>query len=271
MGDPEQSHENGKSARPYRSLVIVADVGAGPFHVGDEAMLAANVAALRRHDPDVRVTVIGRGATATGAGGAARGSDRRGPGAGGLFLSGGGNLSSSWPDLLHQRDPLDARGAAAGLPVVTGGQTIGPELAPGERAALAGRPGRRRRTSGSASSPRRRWRCAMGVPADRLGYQPDDAFFLAGRPPTAAEAPVCRTSPSWPSRSIRRSPRPDSRAGLSGLAAQLARIAAESGLRLVFLPHVGPLGSPATRTDRGGGRARPAPARREGAGARCSP
>src|SRR3954470_7526012 len=52
---------------PCHSLVVLADVGAEPFHVGDEAMLTANVETLRRYDPDVRVTVVGR---------EARGEDR---------------------------------------------------------------------------------------------------------------------------------------------------------------------------------------------------
>jgi len=47
---------------PHPSLVIVADVGGDPFHVGDEAMLVANLEELRRKAPAVRVTVIGRSA-----------------------------------------------------------------------------------------------------------------------------------------------------------------------------------------------------------------
>ena len=43
------------------SLVIIADVGPDQFHVGDEAMLEANVEALRRFCPSARVAVLGRG------------------------------------------------------------------------------------------------------------------------------------------------------------------------------------------------------------------
>ena len=107
------------SPQPYSSrsfsLVIVADVGSEPFHVGDEAMLVANVEALRRYDPEIRVTVIGREAKDSAA--TLEGVD-------GLFLSGGGNLSSSWPELLHQRIRWIGEARRRGLPVVTGGKML---------------------------------------------------------------------------------------------------------------------------------------------------
>ena len=218
---------------PPHSLVIVADVGAEPFHVGDEAMLVANLEALRRHDPAARVTVIGRNSTESAFTALAD--------AGGLFLSGGGNLSSSWPELLQQRILLVREARRRGLPVVSGGQTIGPELTAAERAALAEALAGVDHL-GVRELPSAALALRMGVPPDRLSYQPDDAFFLAGHPP-ASEGPGC---PEEPFLLITLDPSfaaASSRAGLLGLALQLARIAAESGLRLVFLPHVGSLGS----------------------------
>jgi polysaccharide pyruvyl transferase WcaK-like protein len=230
------------SSQPYPSrsfsLIIVADVGTGPFHVGDEAMLVANVEALRRHDPEIRVTVIGREVSGeTGSLNAATVLERTD----GLFLSGGGNLSSSWPELLHQRIWWLGEARRRGLPVVTGGQTIGPELNPTDRSALA-------ETLagvdllGVRELPSAALALQMGVPADRLSYQPDDAFFLAGHPPTAEEGRGC---PDEPFLLVTLDPAfaaMGSRSGLSSLALQLAGIAAESRLRLAFLPHVGPLG-----------------------------
>lgn len=160
---------------PLHSLVIVADVGAKLFHVGDEAMLVANLEALRRHDPEVRVTVIGRHATESAAAALAD--------AGGLFLSGGGNLSSSWPELLHQRIQWMREARRRGLPVVSGGQTIGPELTAAERAALAEALALAGVDHlGVRELPSAALALRMGVPPDRLSYQPDDAFFLAGHP-----------------------------------------------------------------------------------------
>lgn len=228
------------SPQPYSSrsfsLVIVADVGTEPFHVGDEAMLLANVEALRRHNPEVRVTVIGREA----------GGDAGGPGAtaalegaDGLFLSGGGNLSSTWPDLLHQRIRWIGEARRRGLPVVTGGQTIGPVLSPTDRSALAEALAGVD-LLGIRDLPSVALALQMGAHADRLSYQPDDAFFLAGRPPTNGGGPdepflLVTLDPAFAATG--------SRPGLSSLALQLAAIAAESRLRLAFLPHLGSLGS----------------------------
>ncbi len=223
------------SLQPYSSrsfsLVIVADVGPEPFHVGDEAMLVANVEALRRHDPEIRVTVIGREAR-EGAAAVLEGAD-------GLFLSGGGNLSSSWPELLHQRIWWINEARRRGLPVVTGGQTIGPELNPMDRSALA-KALAGVDLLGARELPSAALALEMGLPADRLSYQPDDAFFLAGHPPADRGCPdepflLVTLDPAFAAMG--------SRSGLCSLALQLAAIAAESRLRLAFLPHVGPLGS----------------------------
>lgn len=220
-------------------------------------MLVANLEALRRQDPTVRVTVIGRsatcvqewpGVTALAAPRVATLEDAPLPKelaaafaeADGLFLSGGGNLSSSWPELLRQRVMLLREAQRRGLPVVSGGQTIGPDLAAAERSALAevlARAGH----LGVRELPSAALALQMGVSPDRLSYQPDDAFLLAGRPPAPVEVP---SLPDEPFLAITLDPTfaaPSSGAGLRSLAVQLARIA-ESGLHLAFLPHLGPLG-----------------------------
>jgi polysaccharide pyruvyl transferase WcaK-like protein len=232
---------------PRSPLVFLADVGGSSFHVGDEAMLAANLAALHRVEPERPVVVVGRG----------EGSDAAAallPQAGGLFLSGGGNLSSSWPGLLQQRLLWLQEARRLGVAVVTGGQTIGPDLAPGERTALAGA------LAGVAhlgvrELPSAALALAMGVPAERLAYQPDDAFFLAGRAPSAEENAQLPALPAAPYLAVTLDPTfaaAGSRAGLAGIAAQLSRFAAENGLPLAFVPHVGPLGGRAERAENEG-------------------
>ena len=196
-------------------------------------MLEANLEVLRRHDPAVQVTVIGRSAAGI----------EELANADGFFLSGGGNLSSSWPDLLHQRIQLMQEARRRGLPIVTGGQTIGPELSPMELTTLAEALADAAHV-GVRELPSAALALRMGVPPHRLSYQPDDTFFFAGRPPAAEEAPAL---PDEPFLAITLDPTfaaATSRAGLHSLAAQLARFAAENGLRLAFLPHVGPLGRP---------------------------
>ena len=229
---------------PLPSLILLADVGGPAFHIGDEAMLAANLAALRRAEPERPVIVVGRdeGPEAAPALLAC---------AGGLFLSGGGNLSSSWPGLLHQRLLWLREAKRLGVPVVTGGQTIGPDLAPGERAALAGALAGVE-LLGVRELPSAALALALGVPAERLAYQPDDAFFLAGRAPSVEEIPQITALLEAPYLALTLDPTfaaASSRAGLAGLAAQLARFAAESGLTLAFVPHVGSLGSRAERAE----------------------
>ena len=227
------------SQRARRFLVVVADVGGESYHVGDEAMMEANLEQLRRQDPVVQFKVIGRAAVAM--------HEREVAAiladAGGLFISGGGNLSSSWPALVHQRVLWMREARRRRLPIVTGGQTIGPDLSAAQRAALAEiLPqieilGVRELASAALA-------LELGMPPERLTYQPDDAFFLTAQPPAGRQARDPALDEAFlaitldPSFGV-----PVHRAGLGRLAAQLARVASESGLQPVFLPHVGPLGS----------------------------
>jgi polysaccharide pyruvyl transferase WcaK-like protein len=41
-------------------VVVLGDVGGEPFHVGDEAMMEANLALLQREAPNARISVLGR-------------------------------------------------------------------------------------------------------------------------------------------------------------------------------------------------------------------
>src|SRR5689334_11596747 len=142
-------------------VLVIADVGgAGARHVGDEAMLEANLEAFRRLVPDVAFTVVSADpawvasryrvdavapfvfpeeASATAARAArldalvveATGTDRsrRHPTidavarADAIVVSGGGCLSSSWPHLLYERVALLRLAAFFGKPAVVIGQT----------------------------------------------------------------------------------------------------------------------------------------------------
>jgi polysaccharide pyruvyl transferase WcaK-like protein len=238
------------------AIVVIADVGEELFHVGDEAMLVANLAQLRRRVPGVRVTVIGTGVqgleerlgvTALAApqdlepgGGALQGPLRASlDDADGLLLSGGGNLSSSWPVLLRQRIVLLREAVERGVPVATGGQTIGPSLASSDECDLSTVLSAARHV-GVRELPSAALALRLGVGLDRLAYQADDAFLLAGKPPVGEQEPwpsylLLTLDPSFAA--------PGALDGLPGLAHQLATLAAEQGLELTFLPHVGPLGS----------------------------
>ena len=210
-------------------LALVADVGGPEYHLGDDAMLQANLDRLRGLVPAARLRVLGRADDELGEATA-------------LFLSGGGNLSSSWPDLLAQRIALIRAATRRGLPVASGGQTLGPALAEGWEGALADA------LAGVAhlglrELPSLALARQLGVPDAALILQVDDAFLLAGSPPAAEMASVTASTLLI---TLDPSTTP---AELRGLALQLARFCAEAGLSPAFLPHLGQLG----RSDDGDG------------------
>ena len=112
-------------------------------------MLEANLALLRT--TAATVTVLGRSADENAIRGAVAHAD-------GVLLSGGG-LSDTWQDLVDQRPALLTEAVRRSVPVVAGGQTIGPLLRRAAR--CAGRCTRRR---GAARCPRAapHWRSPRG-------------------------------------------------------------------------------------------------------------
>ena len=218
-----------------RRIVVLADVGGDDFHVGDQAMLDANLALLGEHLPDAEVTVHGRGATCAELRLAASTADA-------VLLSGGGNLSSTWPHLLGQRIALLEAAAAHGVPVVTGGQTIGPVIDEPRRSRLAAALATVE-VLGVRERPSALLALDLGVSADRLAHQVDDAFWLEGEAPEdpglrrfAADGFVAVTLDG----SYAAEP---ARPGLQSIAAQVAAVAAGLGLPVLAIPHVGRLGS----------------------------
>lgn len=238
---------------PDRCLAIVADVQDGACHVGDDAMLAANVERLRAAgrtslrvvgrvtDVEARSDLVHWARRFAGAPDAPVPRSLAAPleGADAVLISGGGNLASAWPDLLWQRVALMRAAAERGLPVVVTGQTIGPELSVAERVALRVA-FRHVRWVGVREEPSRILAARLGISAERLRLHVDDAFLLG------AEAPGDRSRLDDPFVAVTIDPSFGSasrRAALDDLAAQLAEIAASTGLRPVLVPHVGVLGS----------------------------
>ncbi len=151
--------------KSIQHVFLVGDVaGYSSFHVGDEAMLECNLLLLRRLLPQAAVTLMSldpeasRGLYATEAvsrlGFAHLSADRQvelqriagwlsgakhHPGelpealcalmsAQLLVISGGGNLSSTWPEHIMERLALVRLAVQQDIPVLILGQTVGPNL-----------------------------------------------------------------------------------------------------------------------------------------------
>ena len=214
------------------SVVVLGDVGGQEFHVGDEAMVDANVARLE--DAGAVVTVLGRDAGPTAIAAALAGAD-------GALLSGGGNLSDTWPALLEQRIVFLEDAARRSLPVVAGGQTIGPDLSAPLRGRLAAALSRAA-LFGVREQPSLALALELGLDPERVVLQADDAFGLKGSPPAdptllaLAEQPFLAVTLDG-SYAV-----PELRPAVQSLAAQVAAAAIELSLPILFVPHVGVIG-----------------------------
>lgn len=251
-------------------LAVVADV-AGPddYHLGDEAMLEANLSTLRQLAPQIRFTVFSRDPAATRARykvDAIQTPRSQGElfadaidairGASGLLVSGGGNLRELWPEKLAARVALIGLARDLHKPVVIVGQTIGPELNPQQTALLsdvlpwAAWLGVRDDASGALAE-------TLGVPAARIHRQLDDAFFLESTPVDDSRIGNLE---------IDREPlilitldaalgAPLGHGSLTAIAAQLDALAESTGGTIVFVPHVGGDAVEPSHDDRVTGRA----------------
>ena len=222
------------ATRAPRPLLVIADTRSDPFHVGDEAMLAANLDRLARGVVDLEVRVLGYGATRAQISAAVEGAC-------GVLVSGGGNLSASWPHLLDQRVWVLREAARRGVPAVLGGQTLGPDLTADQRASLA-EALQTAKLVGVRERPSADLARALGVPEDRLVEQVDDAFGLE---PVAPASPDVLAAASAPYVAITIDPAfagDAVRAGLRSIASQLSAFAAATELAILLVPHTGPLG-----------------------------
>jgi len=264
-----------------RRLLVIADVGgAERRHIGDEAMLEANLAALRSLIPAVAFTVVSADPAATvqrwGVDAVAPFGFSQDPAAeiertamldrllveaascihqksggsadvnptvaavahaDGVVVSGGGNLSSTWPDLLYERIALLSLARVFGKPAVVLGQTIGPKLRDDERRLLS-EALQTTRFLGVRELPSALLALELQVPAGILWYQTDDALFLE----TSAEPPSFATPRSGrPGHSIAVTIDPQIRAAgaalFDALVSQLRELSRETGAALVLVPH----------------------------------
>ncbi len=257
-------------------LMFVADVnGPHSFHLGDEAMLEANLQTLRRLAPGIEFTVLSGDPAWTSrrygveslhspripdghsAGSwtrrLAETSDRAAwsgwlgepicaalRNCRGLFVSGGGNISASWPEHVLLRVALIELAHGNGIPAVMTGQTLGPAITPDQRQLLAGALPKLKwlgvRDEGSATLAR-----GLGAPPETIHQQLDDAFFLEPAVPAGeAMARFRGEQERWIAVTLDASFAAPGRArALQVLASQLDSLAGHLAASLVFVPHVG--------------------------------
>ena len=261
--------------QPAPRLLFVADVG-GPatYHVGDEAMLLANLDGFRERLTGLEATIVSRDPAWTARhteaksvlpfgfpeAGRASDDDRQSmldrlladaeqgrvcseamqaiADCDGVVISGGGNLSSTWPEHVFERVAFGALARRLGKPVVLLGQTIGPDVSPRIRPLVSDLL-RNATFVGVRELPSAALARALGTPADRLFYQTDDAVFL--NPVRVEEEWAAELTGGAPWIAITLDPFGQGRAVegvLAALADQLARLAAFTGARLAFIPHV---------------------------------
>lgn len=148
--------------------------------------------------------------------------------AGAIVVSGGGNLSSTWPDLFYERVALLKLAHHFGKPAAVLGQTIGPRIESGmqrllaEALAHAGHVGVREIPSALLAA-------GLGIRPGRIWYQCDDAIL-----PRDAAA-----SPHAPAIAVTIDPqlRATSEALFGSLVDQLRALSDTIGVPLVLVPH----------------------------------
>jgi polysaccharide pyruvyl transferase WcaK-like protein len=253
-------------------VVLLGDVGgADGYHVGDEAMLASAIDELRLRGA-VEFTVVSSDPASTterhGVAAVRRIGFRSGPGerrerdrllaavfdddnkeidgaeavsaaiagADALVITGGGNLSSTWPEHIYERVAALGIADAHGVPAVLTSQTLGPDLSGDERALLAGSFGAvrllglRERASYELASEL--------FPATPRRLQLDDAVVLADAPVPSFDG-VGALADGFVSLTINAlGAKPYADARLEGLTTLVRRIREHTGLPVAFLPHV---------------------------------
>ena len=150
-----------------------------------------------------------------------------------VVIAGGGNMTSIWPSHIFERSALAALAAAAGVPVVISGQTLGPQLDADDALMLSA-------LLETADLVGVRERDSLRL-ADTLGtwaeLNPDDASFVADLHPSTAPLPpfpYCLVTLAGHTGDTDRGRFVDSMAEL------LDDVALTSGLGIVFSGHFAP-------------------------------
>lgn len=157
----------------------------------------------------------------------------------GVVVTGGGNMSSVWPSHIFERATIGGIAAAAGVPLVVSGQTLGPELATRHAALVSGLL-RSARLVSVRERPSRQLARDLGIGDVRLNA--DDATFLGWDDPPERE-PYCLVSLSV---HVGDADRDET---IGGFARLLDEIAARTGLIIRFLAHFASLDPGETRGD----------------------
>jgi Uncharacterized conserved protein len=250
-------------------LLIIADIGGEKTrHIGDEAMLEANLDTLLRLIPNAAVTVVSRDPAWTAArygveavpqfgfpDDPSSGAERRAmldglladaasgtldnataravADASAVVASGGGNLSATWPGILYERAALLLLARIYEKPSVVLGQTIGPRLGENEYqmlvSALAAT-----RFAGVRELPSAALAMALGVGPERIWYQCDDALFFEGTDDVPASD---RSGALAIAVTIDPQLRAAGNALFDSLATQLRELSRTTGASLILTPH----------------------------------
>lgn len=263
--------------KSIRHVLLVGDL-AGPehFHVGDEAMLECNLQMLRRMLPVARFSVMSRDPDSSAArydvqavarpGFATVSVDRQVElhqidgwlalaetkpeqlpealqallQADLLVISGGGNLSSTWPEYILERLALARLARLRGIPLLVLGQTLGPRLSEIDRA-LVGEILMTAQWLGLREAGSAALALGLGIPLANIDYQLDDATLLVPRPcPWLARA-WTESSNDGPLIALTLHSLfygAEREQWLDAVAAELDEVVAELNARFLFIPHL---------------------------------
>ncbi len=250
-------------------LLLLADVSGSTSHVGDEAMLEANIALHRRLLPGCNIQVAaGFGWEANRFGveavprlefpqhseverevmlaslsegsmadhpavSAARACDA-------LIISGGGNLSKSWPHHIYERVAMARLAASQGAKIIILGQTLGPEFRLREQE-LVSELLRHSIWTGVRETYSYALALELGARRETLSYQQDDAAFLEPEIPPEAVLQKFALHDGKASIGVTAHPIGDASIHnpvIARLATCLRSIAEATATDIVFIPHV---------------------------------